>query len=901
MRNTLVVAWKEFRTFFQTPIGYVILFVFTGLAGWFFFNVGNFFQQREPSIRALLTWLPWLFLIFAPAITMRLWAEEKRAGTIETLLTLPLTDWQLVLGKFLAAFGLVAAWLVCLAPIVGVVAWFGDPDKGPILGGFVSALLLGGAFAAIGLAASALTENQIISLIVGVIVSFFFLLVGFDPVVAMFPSKFGGFLYNLSLSTHFHSIARGVLDTRDLLFYVSFIVFFLIINVWAVRRQKGRAIQIPIVAAILLLVNYLGAGFFTRLDLTENQRYTLASDTKRVLGKLDDDLRLTAYLTSAVPAELSNIRRDIEDLVREFQSYAGGHLKVEIADPGKNEEAAKAAEAAGIPKIPFQVASESKFEVGEGYLGIVIEYGGKTEKLPAVTGVTTLEYDLVRRIAKMTRREAVKVGWQVNDPFGGMNIPGMDRPPSSDRHSPTSDMRQMDTLLKEEYETTTVDLKSKVPDEVKAVIVCNTDALTDVQKFNLDQFLMRGGGVIVMADGTEPMSFGGMPGRGGGSPFMRTASEKVPEDFFSHYGFKIDKNMVLDAACLPVPVRTEMGSVIKLYPPLVAAIGEFIDQNHPISARFKELAFLWTSSVELDPKPGVKKFELVKSTDHAKKLDGFIDVSFQQLMNRNSATFDPDTFKEQFVLAGMLEGDFQSYFLAHEVPKEVIEGKPPAEQAPMPGGHPDFSDLVEPIPPHDGAGGGAEDGDHDEASDGKKSGGPRLDPQQEPAPANPPKQDAPPPAPAPAPSPAAHDANQATGETKPAGNDAKPAEPARPAEPKKDFEYLKQSSKPGKIFVFGTSSFVDEQSVQIQPHNALFLQSIVDYMSSESLSTLRAKRIDEGMFDEPSSAAKNTAIALGWIAPAALIGLLGVVVVLVWRRTIRPARTRRRIAAGGAN
>src|SRR5262245_42814996 len=115
MRNTLVVAWKEFRTFFQTPIAYVILVVFTLLGGWFFFSVGSgrpFFIQREASIRGLLTWLPWLFLVFAPAITMRSWAEERRTGTIETLLTLPLTDWQIVVGKYLAGCGLVAVWLL---------------------------------------------------------------------------------------------------------------------------------------------------------------------------------------------------------------------------------------------------------------------------------------------------------------------------------------------------------------------------------------------------------------------------------------------------------------------------------------------------------------------------------------------------------------------------------------------------------------------------------------------------------------------------------------------------------------------------------------------------------------------------------------------------------------------
>ena len=461
MRNALVVAWKEFRTFFQTPIGWVILFVFTLFGGWFFFEIGaggKFFVAREPTLRGLLTWLPWLFLVYAPVVTMRLWAEERRTGTIETLLTLPLTDWQIVVGKYLAAFGLVAVWLLCLTPLAGVVAWFGEPDPGPILGGFLGALLLGGAYAAIGITASAFTENQIISMVVGVAGAFFFLLLGFEPVVGLFPESVHGLLYNLSLSTHFHSISRGVVDSRDLLYYVSFIAFFLVANVWAVRRHRGGAMTIALTGAILLVANYLCTNHFFRIDLTENGRFTLAADTKRVLGRLDDDLRLTAYLSSDVPAEFTNKRRDIEDLVREIESYAGGHLRVEIVDPAKSEDVKKAAETAGIRPIEFNVAGDDKLEIKHAYLGLTIEYADKTERIPAIPGTEMLEYDLMRRIAKMTRREAVKVAWQVSDPYGGMEIPGMPRPPSGDKHTPSTDLRTMDQVLKQEYETTTVDL-----------------------------------------------------------------------------------------------------------------------------------------------------------------------------------------------------------------------------------------------------------------------------------------------------------------------------------------------------------------------------------------------------------------------------------------------------------
>ena len=900
MRNALVIAWKEFRTFFQTPIGWVILFVFTMLGGWFFFAVGSFFIQKQASMRGLFEFLPWLFLVYAPAVTMRLWAEERRAGTVETLLTLPLKDGELVVGKYLASVGVVAVWLLCLTPLAGVVAWFGEPDPGPILGGFIGALLLGAAYAAIGVAASAFTENQIISLVVAVVGAFMFLLMGLDPFVALFPDAVGGFLYQLSLGTHFHSIARGVLDSRDLLYYFSFIAFFLVANVWAVRRQKGRGVTLALTGGIAILVNYLAAGHFFRIDLTENDRYTLSSDTKRILGRLEDDLRLTAYLSSDVPTEFTNTRRDIEDLVREFESHTT-HLKVEVIDPDKSEELKKAAEAAGIRAAQINSANTDKLEVKVAYLGMTIEYGSITEKLPFVPDTQTLEYDLVRRIAKMTRKGPSKIAWQLNDPFGGMQIPGMQRPPSQDRHSPSGDLAAMDAALKTEYDTTTTDLKSKVPDDVKVVILCNAGAgLNDVQKFHLDQYLMRGGGLIVLAEGSEPMSFGGGMG-GGGSPFMRSAAEKLPDDFLQHFGVKINKDVVVDLQCAQIPRRLPDFPipVYVPYPGFPMVVGDSIDQDHPISARMSDIVFLWPSSIELSPKPGVKATELVKSSSKAKKLDGFIDVSFEKLLDETNPESAPETYTGQYLLAGLLEGDFQSFFTARPLPTEIVEGKPADGAHSADDGHDHGGlpfDLMGGDPPGEG-GGPSSTGDEDPS--GARRGGPRLDERPAPrvggsatadedipgggllrlqetpteaAPVAPPT--APPDAP-----------------TAPQGGS-----PAPVVEPAKEVDYLKSTTTPAKIVVIGTSEFAGEGLVGGRMRNDLFLQSAIDYIAAESLTNLRAKRIESSSFEDPSPAAKNAAWIFGWFATPLLLAALGFFT-FTWRRNIRPAAARRRMAA----
>ncbi len=901
MRRALIVAWKEFKTYFQTPIAYVILCIFSLLGGWWFFKLGaGFFGDREASIRGLLDSFPWLFLVFAPAITMRLWTEERRSGTIETLLTLPLRDWEISLGKFLAALGLVAVWLVSLLPLVGVVYWFGSPDKGPILAGFLAALLLGGAYASIGLAASAVTENQIIALVLGVSVAFFFFLAGVQPVYTLFPEAIGGLLHNLSLKTHFESITRGVIDSRDLLYYGSFIAFFVLASVWLVRRQRGGGMTTLLTAGILVLANFLTMSHFFRIDLTQDKRFTLADDTRRVLGGLEDDLRLTAYLSKEVPSGYANLMRDIEDKIHEFEQLAKPHLRAEIVNPDEGDKQKEAAKNAGIPEVQLPGQKEDELNIKLAYLGIVIEYGGKTEKLPVVN-VDNLEYDLVRRIAKVTRRTPVKVAWQVNDPMAGMNLPGMNRPPSSDKHGPSTDMRQVDTFLKEEYDTTTVDLKSKVPDEVKVLVLCNVEGMTESQKFWVDQFLMRGGGLIVLADGSAPQSMGGM---GPGSPTMRSGNDKLPDDFFSHYGFKVNKDVVLDLSAVRVPYKQR----VQLYPAFISATADNIDQTHPITANFRSMIFTWGSSITLTPKPEVKGYDLVKSTKQAKHMENFMMLEPDSVVPvfRTQEQLDAykAEYKNQYTMVGLLEGNFQSYFVAHEVPKEIVSGKPAVDPDPAAHANP-FGEIDEMPPANAKSSGDDVNGEKkDEAApkkdapadpkkdDGKQDekkpdGGPRADGQDVPGGGIVAQQ-----TPAPAPAPAAKtDGDQVT-----PGAAKKPEDKTEPAKP---FEYLKKSTAPGKILVIGTSDFASDSTLQGSVENAVLIQNAAGYMATDGLTGLRAKRLADRPFEPPSDTAKSVATLLGWGAmPLLLLVVLGVV--HTWRRIWRPAASRRRMAAAKA-
>mgnify|MGYP001589639388 CR=1 FL=1 len=225
-------------SYFNSPIAYIFIGVFLIAGNWLFFN--SFFIIGQATIRNYFSLLPWIFLFLSPAITMRLWAEEKKSGTIEFLLTLPLTDWQAVLAKFLSALAFLFFSLSLSLTLPLSVAWLGNLDKGPVIGGYLGALLLGGSYLALGLFISSLTKNQIIAFILGLAACFAAFIIGAGFVLAGAPARLAPIMKFLGLASHFNNIARGVLDSKDIIYYLSFIFLFLWLNVRAIERRGWK-------------------------------------------------------------------------------------------------------------------------------------------------------------------------------------------------------------------------------------------------------------------------------------------------------------------------------------------------------------------------------------------------------------------------------------------------------------------------------------------------------------------------------------------------------------------------------------------------------------------------------------------------------------------------------------
>ncbi|MFA5684765.1 MAG: ABC transporter permease subunit [Lysobacteraceae bacterium] len=222
---------RELRSYFATPLAYVFIVIFLVLAGALTFYLGAFFERGQADLQSFFGFHPWLYLFLIPAVAMRLWSEERKSGTIELLLTLPVTMWQAVIGKFLAAWAFVAIALALTFPIWITVNYLGDPDNGAILAGYLGSLLMAGAFLAIGACLSAATRNQVIAFILTVVVCFLMMLAGFpmvmDTVRALFGNVVADAVAQLSFLTHFGAIAKGVIDLRDLLFFLLTIGFWL--------------------------------------------------------------------------------------------------------------------------------------------------------------------------------------------------------------------------------------------------------------------------------------------------------------------------------------------------------------------------------------------------------------------------------------------------------------------------------------------------------------------------------------------------------------------------------------------------------------------------------------------------------------------------------------------------
>jgi len=376
----LTVIKKELRGYFNSAVAVIFLAVFLAFALITFFWAEKFFARGLADLRPLFEWMPILLIILVSALAMRMWSDERRAGTLEVLLTLPVPRWQLVVGKFLAALALIGVALVLTFGLPITIARMGNLDLGPVLGGYVAALLLSAAYLAIGMCVSAATDNQIVAF-VGTAS-----LCGLAWAIGKLGNPVAQFL---ATGVRFESVARGVLDLRDLAYYGGIVVTGIALNVvllqrltWS-RAPSGRPRRLAallgvglVVANAIALDVWLAPVRRARIDLTQDGSYGLSSSTEKILGGLDERLLIRGYFSKDTHPKLAPLVPQLRDLLEEYKIAGRGKVRVELIDPSESDDAKRdAKERFGIDPTPLRFATQTQKSVVNAYFNVALEYG----------------------------------------------------------------------------------------------------------------------------------------------------------------------------------------------------------------------------------------------------------------------------------------------------------------------------------------------------------------------------------------------------------------------------------------------------------------------------------------------------------------------------------------------
>lgn len=243
MNHAITICKRELGNYFGTPVAYVFMVIFLAMTGVFTFYIGNFYERGQADLRIFFMYHTWLYLFLIPALSMRLWSEERKTGTIELLMTLPISTAGAVVGKFLAAWAFTAISLALTFPIWITVNYLGNPDNAVIFASYLGSLLMAGAYLAVGSCISAITKNQVIAFVIAVVVCFLFILSGFPLVLNFFsgwaPQAILNAVASLSFLTHFDNLSKGVIDLRDIIYFLSIIAFWLYVNVVIIEMKKA--------------------------------------------------------------------------------------------------------------------------------------------------------------------------------------------------------------------------------------------------------------------------------------------------------------------------------------------------------------------------------------------------------------------------------------------------------------------------------------------------------------------------------------------------------------------------------------------------------------------------------------------------------------------------------------
>jgi len=690
----LSILKKEITSYLSSLVAYVTIGVFLLVLGLFLwvFPESSILDYGYAGLDSLFSTAPYLFMFLIPAITMRSLAEERREGTFELLLTRPLANWQIVLGKYLACLVLVLfallPTLVYYYSVYQLGAPQGNIDTGGVIGSYIGLFLLGGSFTAIGLFASSISKNQIIAFTIAVFLCFFFYS-GFDSLSQMLALQSLN-LQDIGITEHYQSVSRGVLDTRDLTYFIIVIGLFICLTLAALTRQQQKSLKDKILTGILVFligIYIISGATFTRLDFTKEKRFTMSPVTRDIMKKLRNPVRVTVYLQgSNFPAELKRLQRATRDMLIDLRAYSDDHVQFDFVDPtagikSLTDEQQKAVydslEAKGIVGQNQTVKTDNGVSEMLIFPQALVQYKGRqmavnllqsqiglSDEEVANNSIQNLEYALSSAIKKVTANGRPLIGF-------------------TEGHHELTDLQLNYAMksLSDGYQVGRINL-STIPFEVlmklNLLVIPKPDTkFSEAEKFKLDQYIMRGGRVVWAIDqvnaemdslqkhGAEQMSF---------------PKQLELDDQLFTYGVRINYDLIADMRCAQIPISTgDVGGQpqIQLLPWLYYPI--FIPSSkHPLVKNLDGIRSEFASTIDTLAIKNVKKTVLLTSSPYNKKISAPHIISLQAVEK------EPDVKEFQNppnIAAVLLEGKFKSVFLNRPVPEGVTEKIPATAQS----------------------------------------------------------------------------------------------------------------------------------------------------------------------------------------------------------------------------
>ena len=687
---------KEINNFLSSLIGIMVIVVFlliTGLFLWVFQSDFNLLSYGYANLDGLFILAPWVFLFLVPAVTMRSFAEENRTGTIEMLFTKPLSDWQIIMAKFLACVVLVLLALIPTAVYYFSVYRLGFPvgnlDSGGIMGSYIGLFLLSASFVSIGVFCSSVTGNQILAFILSVFLCGF-MYIGFEFIYSL--SLFGPidlFIQRLGMSAHYGSISRGVVDTRDILYFLGVMALFLsMTKLVLAKRQWLTAFLVSV--ALIVAVNVIGTFVFTRFDLTSEKRYSLSDTTKKTLRELDDHVYFQVYLDGDFPAGFKKLRRETKEMLDEFRAYSK-YIDYEFINPS---EGGNRVEITETYKTLYQLGlnpTDLTVQNPDGstkqmviWPGALVSYRNKTEiaidLLESHVGqsseealnasVQNLEYKLLSAIVKATRAKKPSIGFiEGHGELGEDETYDIVETLKKDYHVTRGAIDNRVDALLERHE----DADGEVQADIKydaLVIAKPTQPFDEREKFLIDQYIMHGGKVLWLV---EPV-YATMDSLTSQESTVGVEQDLNLDDMLFKYGVRLNRNLLLDMNCAALPIRTgQVAGQAQLefyrwfYFPLAQAAS-----NHPLVRNMNAVKLDFVSSIDATTsESGVSKTPLLKTSNYTKISNVPVFITLAMLRQSPDKRLFPSNGQN---VAYLLKGTFPSLY-ANRIPDELMMSK----------------------------------------------------------------------------------------------------------------------------------------------------------------------------------------------------------------------------------